>query len=66
MKNKQLKIVLVGAGGTISPLIDNLSHEMTNENVKFVKVGFGFGDENSRVTETHKHKVPLWVFGFLD
>jgi len=63
MKNKQLKIVVVGAGGTISPLIDNLSHEMTNENVKFVKVGFGFGDENSRVTETHKHKVPLWVFG---
>lgn len=51
MKNKQPKIVIVGVGDAVSPLIDNLSHEMTNENVKFVKVGFRFGNKNSKVTE---------------
>ena len=51
MKTKQLKIVIAGVGDAVSPLIDNLSREITNENVKFLKVGFRFGDKNSKVTE---------------
>lgn len=72
MKNKQIKIAVVGIGNAVSPLIDNLSHEMINDNVKFVKVGFNFKNENSKVTEIKLSDTlprlisPEKIFEYLD
>jgi hypothetical protein len=48
---KKPKIVVVGVGNGGSRVVDYLSHEITNDSVKFVKVGYYFDNENTNAIE---------------
>jgi hypothetical protein len=48
---KKPKIVVVGVGDGGSNVVDYLTNEITNDSVKFVKVGYHFKNENTKATE---------------
>ena len=51
--NKKLKIVVVGIGKTGCVLVDNKSKEVNRDDMKFVRIDWGFDESNPNATDIH-------------
>jgi NAD(P)H-nitrite reductase large subunit len=49
--NKKLKIVVVGIGKTGCVLVDNKSKEVNRDDMKFVRIDWGFDESNPNATD---------------